>query len=92
MPRTFAYVRVSTIGQTTENQIREIEAAGFAIEPRRVQALALIARHRPSLPRTPPCASVAISAPLRSEELEDKQKGKKPPEFYGSISDRNLML
>ena len=36
MPRTFAYVRVSTIGQTTENQIREIEAAGFAIEPRRV--------------------------------------------------------
>ena len=32
----FAYVRVSTIGQTTENQIREIESAGFAIEPRRV--------------------------------------------------------
>ncbi len=36
MPRIFAYVRVSTMGQTTENQIREIEAAGFAIEPRRV--------------------------------------------------------
>ena len=36
MPRTFAYVRVSTSGQTTENQIREIEAAGFKIEPRRV--------------------------------------------------------
>jgi len=36
MPRIFAYVRVSTMGQTTENQLREIEAAGFAIEPRRV--------------------------------------------------------
>ena len=36
MPRTFAYVRVSTAGQTTENQIREIEAAGFAVTPRRV--------------------------------------------------------
>ena len=36
MARIFAYVRVSTTGQTTENQIREIESAGFAIEPRRV--------------------------------------------------------
>lgn len=36
MPRTFAYVRVSTAGQTTENQIREIEAAGFSLEPRRI--------------------------------------------------------
>jgi putative DNA-invertase from lambdoid prophage Rac len=36
MPRTFAYVRVSTAGQTTENQAREIEAAGFKVEPRRV--------------------------------------------------------
>ena len=36
MPRTFAYVRVSTIDQTTENQTREIEAAGFAVEPRRI--------------------------------------------------------
>ena len=36
MPRTFAYVRVSTTGRTTENQIREIEAAGFTIDPRRV--------------------------------------------------------
>ena len=26
--RTFAYCRVSTLGQTVENQIREIEAAG----------------------------------------------------------------
>lgn len=38
MPRTFAYVRVSTSGQTTENQIQEIEAAGFSIEPRRIIA------------------------------------------------------
>ncbi|WP_276489356.1 recombinase family protein [Ectopseudomonas mendocina] len=36
MPRTFAYVRVSTTGQTTENQIQEIEAAGFHVEPRRI--------------------------------------------------------
>jgi putative DNA-invertase from lambdoid prophage Rac len=34
--RTFAYVRVSTTGQTTENQIREIEAVGFQLEARRV--------------------------------------------------------
>lgn len=36
MPRTFAYLRVSSSGQTTENQVREIEAAGFKVEPRRV--------------------------------------------------------
>jgi putative DNA-invertase from lambdoid prophage Rac len=36
MPRTFAYVRVSPGGQTTENQLREIEAAGFKIEKHRV--------------------------------------------------------
>ena len=36
MPRTFAYVRVSTPGQTTDNQIQEIQAASFGIEPRRV--------------------------------------------------------
>jgi putative DNA-invertase from lambdoid prophage Rac len=36
MPRTFAYLRVSSAGQTTENQVREIEAAGFKVEPRRV--------------------------------------------------------
>lgn len=38
MPRTFVYVRVSTTGQTTENQLKEIEAAGFQIEPRRIVA------------------------------------------------------
>ncbi|MDN7433728.1 recombinase family protein [Burkholderia multivorans] len=36
MPRTFAYCRVSTDDQTTENQRREIEAAGFTIDPRRI--------------------------------------------------------
>jgi putative DNA-invertase from lambdoid prophage Rac len=38
MPRTFAYLRVSTTGQTTENQLQEIIAAGFQVEPRRVIA------------------------------------------------------
>src|ERR1700735_2207220 len=36
MPRTFAYVRVSTSDQTTENQIREIAAAGFSVDRKRV--------------------------------------------------------
>lgn len=36
MSRVFAYCRVSTADQTTENQIREIEAAGFKIEAKRV--------------------------------------------------------
>jgi putative DNA-invertase from lambdoid prophage Rac len=36
MPRTFAYVRVSTAGQSTDNQIRETEAAGFKVDRRRV--------------------------------------------------------
>ena len=35
MPRTFAYCRVSTVDQTTQNQILEIQAAGFAIESHR---------------------------------------------------------
>jgi len=38
MARTFAYCRVSTVDQTTDNQMREIEAAGFSVEPRRVTA------------------------------------------------------
>src|SRR3954452_11185007 len=36
MARTFAYLRVSTTGQTTDNQLQEIKAAGFNVEPRRV--------------------------------------------------------
>ena len=36
MARTLAYLRVSTSGQTTENQLHEIEAAGFAVDKRRI--------------------------------------------------------
>ncbi len=35
-PRVFAYCRVSTSDQTTENQVREIAAAGYAVEPHRI--------------------------------------------------------
>jgi putative DNA-invertase from lambdoid prophage Rac len=36
MSRTFAYARVSTPDQTPQNQIAEIEAAGFLIEAHRI--------------------------------------------------------
>ncbi|MFL1819296.1 recombinase family protein [Pantoea agglomerans] len=36
MSRVFAYCRVSTLEQNTENQRREIEAAGFAVRPQRL--------------------------------------------------------
>ncbi len=36
MARTFCYCRVSTIDQTTENQVQEIKAAGFNIQDQRV--------------------------------------------------------
>src|SRR3954447_9852227 len=36
MPCTFISLRVSTTGQTTDNQLQEIKAAGFKVEPRRV--------------------------------------------------------
>ena len=36
MTRTFAYCRVSTVDQTTANQVREIEAAGFKVDPKRI--------------------------------------------------------
>lgn len=38
MARTFAYCRVSTAEQTTDNQLREIEGAGFTVEPKRAVA------------------------------------------------------
>ena len=38
MARTFAYCRVSTGDQTTDNQVREIEAAGFKVEAKRIIA------------------------------------------------------
>ncbi|WP_157267554.1 recombinase family protein [Azohydromonas aeria] len=36
MSRTFCYCRVSTENQTTDNQVKEIREAGFAIEPHRI--------------------------------------------------------
>jgi putative DNA-invertase from lambdoid prophage Rac len=36
MARTFAYCRVSTADQTADNQVREIQAAGFKVEPKRI--------------------------------------------------------
>lgn len=36
MSRVFAYCRVSTADQTTDNQLLEIRGAGFNIEPKRV--------------------------------------------------------
>jgi putative DNA-invertase from lambdoid prophage Rac len=36
MSRTFAYCRVSTSDQTTDNQVEEIKAAGFAVAPQRI--------------------------------------------------------
>lgn len=38
MARTFAYARVSTTDQTTENQLMEIRAAGYIVEPHRIIA------------------------------------------------------
>ncbi|MEF9481039.1 recombinase family protein [Ralstonia sp. 1B3] len=38
MTRVFSYCRVSTAEQSTENQVREIRAAGFNVESRRVVA------------------------------------------------------
>ncbi|WP_433703746.1 recombinase family protein [Paraburkholderia sacchari] len=36
MSRTFLYARVSTSDQTTANQLAEVLAAGFAVEPKRI--------------------------------------------------------
>lgn len=38
MARTFAYCRVSTNEQTTDNQVHEISAAGFQVEGKRIVA------------------------------------------------------
>jgi len=35
MSRVFAYCRVSTVEQTTDNQVQEIAAAGFKVSPQR---------------------------------------------------------
>lgn len=36
MSRTFAYCRVSTNDQTTDNQVREIETGGFHVDAKRI--------------------------------------------------------
>jgi putative DNA-invertase from lambdoid prophage Rac len=36
MSRTFAYVRVSTFEQETQNHVMEIAAAGFSVAPHRI--------------------------------------------------------
>lgn len=36
MSRVFVYARVSTEGQSTDNQVQEVRAAGFAVEQQRV--------------------------------------------------------
>ncbi|MFK7160833.1 recombinase family protein [Marinospirillum sp. MEB164] len=36
MTRTFAYCRVSTTEQTTENQVQALKAAGYDIQPNRI--------------------------------------------------------
>lgn len=36
MARTFLYCRVSTSDQSTDNQVREVESAGYKVEPRRI--------------------------------------------------------
>lgn len=55
MSRVFAYCRVSTLEQNTENQRREIEAAGFAIRPQRLieehVSGSVAARERPGFMR-----------------------------------------
>ncbi|MGF6608787.1 putative DNA-invertase from lambdoid prophage Rac [Paraburkholderia sp. WSM4175] len=38
MSRTFLYARVSTAEQTTANQLNEVQAAGFAVETKRIVA------------------------------------------------------
>ena len=61
MSRVFAYCRVSTTEQTTDNQVVEIRAAGFNIDPRRVVA---------------ECVSGSIAAKQRAgfRELLDRLK------------------
>lgn len=36
MSRTFVYARVSKTDQTTDNQLMEVQAAGFTVQPRRI--------------------------------------------------------
>lgn len=63
MSRAFAYLRVSTSDQTTENQLREIEGAGFAIARQRVVA------------ETISGSVVAVERPVFSKLLDRLEEG-----------------
>ena len=65
MSRVFAYCRVSTVDQTIENQIREIEAAGFAIQPQRTVAETISGSLQASA--RPAFARVTITAPATAQ-------------------------
>lgn len=47
MSRIFAYCRISTLDQTTENQRREIESAGFKIKPQQINEEHIMAQQQP---------------------------------------------
>lgn len=47
MSRIFAYCRISTLDQTTENQRREIESAGFKIKPQQIIEEHISAQQQP---------------------------------------------
>lgn len=55
MSRTFIYARVSTVDQNTDNQVHEIESAGFAVHRRRIVSESISgsvsARERPQFIR-----------------------------------------
>ena len=55
MSRTFAYLRVSTADQTTDNQMGEVRAAGFSVQSRRCIAETIsgsvTAKQRPGFQR-----------------------------------------
>ena len=61
MARTFAYLRVSTPEQTTENQVQEITASGFRVEPHCIVTETI-------------SGSVAISQRPEFERLADRLK------------------
>jgi hypothetical protein len=64
--RTFAYVRVSTTGQTTENQIQEIETARFKVDPRRVVSETVSGSSASRGHQTPKrCRITALSLPAK---------------------------
>ena len=65
--RTFAYVRVSTTGQTTENQIQEIETARDKVDRRRVVSETVSGSSASRGHQTPKrCRITALSLPANN--------------------------